>query len=381
MNKKNLLLIFEHYIERFDELNNPQHEEYYKWQIAKRFRSEMDAALKAPAEKLASELYKVVQLSCNLIDSYTTPFYGLTKLAEKEPETVRSMFLNLFCEDGGDLTARQKRVREFLWKSHELREKYFPGSFLYKNDVHSVTGYLFLYDPDHNYLYKATHGRAFADCIEFYDDWGSGDTVALDVYYHMCDLIVKEIKNCKRLLEADATRFHNRWEGVEPDSLYADQEKHILTFDLIYCCSTYGLLHGITYEKKSSKELKQIQEGKKKASELCRQVQDARADADLLEDAKQYLESAFRTGMTIHHRVFGTGIITKVIGEYVTLDFPDAGKKTFVSTKLILEGLIDLDSDEEKFSKMVDVLKRESSIGPTLSAAEKNFAEYAEYLD
>lgn len=71
--------------------------------------------------------------------------------------------------------------------------------------------YLFLYDPDHNYIYKATHALAFADCVEFYDDWGWGDSVRLDVYYRMCDQLVKAAKADKDLMAADARRFLGEW--------------------------------------------------------------------------------------------------------------------------------------------------------------------------
>ena len=34
MNNNHLQQIFAHYIDRFEELNNEEHGEYYKWQIA-----------------------------------------------------------------------------------------------------------------------------------------------------------------------------------------------------------------------------------------------------------------------------------------------------------------------------------------------------------
>lgn len=39
--------IFKHYIDNFEVLNDPSHMEYYKWQIVKKFRAMMDAALDA----------------------------------------------------------------------------------------------------------------------------------------------------------------------------------------------------------------------------------------------------------------------------------------------------------------------------------------------
>ena len=42
MNSNHLQQIFTNYIERFEELNNPVHREYYKWQIAKKFHEKGD---------------------------------------------------------------------------------------------------------------------------------------------------------------------------------------------------------------------------------------------------------------------------------------------------------------------------------------------------
>ena len=163
MNSNHIQQIFTNYIKKFEEINNSKHREYFKWQIVKRFREEMNAALEAPSSDFPEKLNEVKKLSLNLIDSYTQPFQGLVKCAEKEPETVRQMFQILYSDEGGNLKQRQKRIDDFLTKSHELRDKYYPDSYLYKDDMHSVTGYLFLYDPDHNYLFKASHALKFAD--------------------------------------------------------------------------------------------------------------------------------------------------------------------------------------------------------------------------
>lgn len=39
MNKTNLNLLFKKYIERFEEINNCEHHETYKWEIAQKFQS------------------------------------------------------------------------------------------------------------------------------------------------------------------------------------------------------------------------------------------------------------------------------------------------------------------------------------------------------
>ncbi len=266
-------------------------------------------------------------------------------------------------------------MKEFLKTSHELREKHFPGSYLYKNDMHSVTGYLFLYDPDHNYIFKATHAQIFADCVEFYDDWGSGDDVKLDVYYRMCDQLVEAIKGDNALMATDRSRFENGW-GVDPETFHSDLEKHILAFDLIYCCSTYDLFDGITFVRPKSKERQLMQERKEKALRLSEELENARRKHEKLEEAKEYVNSMYAVGVMIQHKKYGEGVVVENTGTMLSVDFPEVGEKklgTFVS---VANGIISIDT--EGYAETIDIycdsLKKESSIKAMLSYAEKEFA-------
>lgn len=382
MNDNHIHQIFKNYIDEFEYVNNTEHREYYKWQIVKSFRGEMDLALASPADEFSAKLYELKKLSANLIDNYTQPFHGLVKFAEEEPETVRSMFLDLFRDDGGDLGERRRKITEFLNRSHNLRDKYYEDSYLYKDDMHSVTGYLFLYDPDHNYIYKATHALKFADCIEFYDDWGSGDAVDIEVYYRMCDQLVGSIKNNRELMATDQSRFENGW-GVDPASLYPDPEKHILAFDIIYCCSSYGLFDGITFVRPKSKERQLMVERKEKAIMLSNNLEKAKADFEKLEEAKEYLNSVFSNGMTLQHKKNGEGLIKNNDGSSIVVDFPKEGEKHFGTVVAVVNGIIMSGEPgySEKLAEFKDYLKRDSSIRTALTVAKREIAEYAEYLE
>ena len=381
MNNNHVQQIFAHYIDKFEYINNPTHQEYYKWQIAKRFRDEMDVALAAPTEEFPSKLYEVKKLTSNLIDSYTQPFHGLVKFAEQEPETVRNMFKMLFSDDGGDLENRQERVQAFLSQSHALRDKYYPDSYLYKEDMHSVTGYLFLYDPDHNYIYKATHARDFADCIEFYDDWGYGTDVKLAIYYRMCDQLVEAIKSSKELLATDASRFENGW-GENPNTFHPDIEKHILAFDLIYCCSTYGLFNGISFERPKTKERQLMQERKDKAKKLAQELNDAKTAKQTLDEALQYVSDVYCIGTALHHKKYGDGAIKRVQGGTIVIDFAEVGEKQLDLLTVAANGIVTIDAVgyNEAMSRYSELLKHRNSIETRHSIAEKEFAQYASYL-
>ena len=58
MNKNNLNQIFEHYIDRFEYINNEDNEEYYKWQVCNQFPLLMKKALSSENEQFPKALYE-----------------------------------------------------------------------------------------------------------------------------------------------------------------------------------------------------------------------------------------------------------------------------------------------------------------------------------
>lgn len=382
MNDIHMQQILKHYIDDFEKLNDPEHMEYYKWQIVKKFRPMMDEALETDGSEFAEKLMEAKKITSNLVDSYTQPFYGLIKFAEKEPDTVKRMFRELFTVSAGPMEKRQDAVSDFLKKSHELRDKYYPDSFLYKDDMHSVTTYLFLYDPDHNYIFKSSHALIFADCIEFYDDWGSGDSVKLDVYYRMCDQIASAVKHSPEMMKTDASRFENGW-GVDPATFAPDAEKHILVFDLIYCCSTYGLFEGITFTRPKTKEKQLIQEKREKALRLSKDLEEARANYEKLTDALRYLDEAYAVGTAIQHKKYGEGKIIDKHGTTIEVNFKDGDlRKLGIVLSAVNDIIVSgIEGYSERIREYRDILKKESSIRSAVSFAEKNFAPYAEFLE
>ena len=382
MNTRNLSQIISNYIDKFEYINGKEHQEYYKWEIAKAFKPMMDAALALSDEDLPEKLMEVKRLTYNLIDSYTQPFYGLVKFSEEEPQTVREMFLDLYSGDDNNLADKTERAKAFLERSHALRDKYYPESYLYKDDMHSVTSYLFLYDPDNNYLFKASHALRFADCVEFYEGWGSGDNVKLDVYYRMCDQLVAYIKSDEALMKTDASRFEEGW-GPDPETLHADTEKHILAFDLIYCCSTYGLFDGISFDRPKTKEKQILLEKKKAAQHYAEELEIARQDAAILEAAYDYLNTVYCVGNEVIHKQAGRGAITDSSRTTITIEFPGGSTKKLGTKVAAINGIIRSSEDDyiEKLTEIRSVLNSEDRIRTRLSVAEKKLAEYSDFLD
>lgn len=383
MNRNQLHQIFAHYIDNFEMINNKEHEEYYKWQVCATFKELMDDALGADAEEFADALYRVKVCSENIIDSYTQPFYGLVELARKEPETVQQMFIDLYSDDNGDVKVQMKLIEDFFDQSNELLAKYYPDSYLYKQNSHSVSSYLFLYDPDHHYMYKATQSQVMADCIEFYDDWGSGDNIKLDVYYRMCDEILAEIKNCPELLTTNRSRYDGGLQ-LKPGALHADPELHILLFDIIYCSHVYNLFDGITFERPKSKEKQLIVEQKNKAKELLSAYDEAKLAVENLDEALMYFASSMKSAGKVKHKMYGECEVITVDPRYLKIKIVKSGEEKQLGLAVVIaNGIIVIDSDEfrEKKELYLPLLKKAESVPRSLEYAARALEPYKEYLD
>ncbi len=386
MNENHIQQIFQHYMDNFEYLNSekgPNNEdgpnEVYKWYAGKGFRPLMDIALAASAADFPKTLYEALKCSENLIDSYTTPFYGMIDFARREPETVRQMFLDLYEGDQSDLVAVQKRIDVFYNKNMELLEKYNPGSFMYKPDFHAISGYLFLYYPEEHYMYKASNANIFADCIEFYDDWGSGMNVKLDVYYRMCDWVVEQIMNSPALIATDRSRFElPRGAEMAPDA-----NKHILLFDLIYCSSVYDLFKGITFVRPKSKEKHLIAEKRKEAIKRLADYNAALEEQHKFDDALYLIRRHLVPGTVLHHKANGKGIVQSC-NEKCTISvlFNSGVQKQLGAQTLFANGLAKTEEGvlEQLLEEFKSVLGRETSISNWVKYTKNELEPYKDYL-
>lgn len=383
MNKNQMNQIFAHYIDNFEMLNDKDHEEYYKWQICARFKELMDKALEADPEDFADALYKVKECSVNIIDSYTQPFYGLVEFARREPETVQQMFSDLYSDDGGDVHVQMELIKNFFDQCNELLEKYFPDSYLYKQNSHSVSSYLFLYDPDHHYMYKATQSQVMADCIEFYDDWGTGDNIKLDVYYRMCDEILAEIKECPELINTNKSRYDGNLK-LKPGKLHEDAELHILLFDIIYCSHVYNLFDGITFSRPKSKEKQLIIEQKNKAKSLLAAYEDAKIAAGKLDEALMYFVNVIKTVGAVTHKKEGKCTVISVDSRYLKIKVDGSGVEKQLGLSIVIaNGIVNVEAEDfiEKRNEYLPILRKADSIPRTLEYASRALEPYEEYLN
>ena len=143
MDFENLKHIFNKYIEKFDEINNAEHREYYKWEAVKHFKDHFNI----DTPDFATMFKNAVKETYNLIDnSVKQPTGGIIKLAERPEltETIRQMFKDLYADDGGDIDLRQKKIEIFLDKCAVLLNTYEKGKWKYEQEMRAVLFYLVL---------------------------------------------------------------------------------------------------------------------------------------------------------------------------------------------------------------------------------------------
>lgn len=381
MNKENMQQIFSHYLDKFEYITDKnRNDENYKWFIAKKFRALMDEALTKDGNEFAPALYKVKIATENIIDSYTQPFSGLVEFAKCEPETVKQMFINLYSDDGGDIHLQEKLISDFFDKSNELLEKYSLGSHLYKQNSHSVSAYLFLYDPDNHYMYKASQSKIFADCIEFYEDWGSGDNIKLDLYYKMCDWLVEQILLCPELLKTNESRFNL----PNSNEMFADTNKHMLAFDIIYACSVYDLFDGISFTRPKMREKNLIIERKNTALRLLENYNKALEEMEYLNQAIKTIENELGVGITIQHKMFGKGEVLSYNNGIIEVSFDEKyGIKKLAIAVIFSMGLAKFEDEAvaKNILPLIPKLKNKESIPNTVRRAEQELQPYKEYLE
>jgi len=232
MNKHNLDLILDQYASRFSELNDVKgNDEGYKWRAESCFVEHWDI----DAEDFVSMFKAAMRDMSNLIDNATVQPIGGILLLLKQPnevEFVRECFRELYQPDNGDLETRQDRIYSFMEKMNAKIEKYAPGSWKYPQKVNNVIYYLSLRYPNENYIFKSTEATEWANCIEYGDDFGSGETFSLAKYYKMCDELRDAVSEHEQIMELHSRRFEKEARGY-------DDELHILVYDIIYCAHTY----------------------------------------------------------------------------------------------------------------------------------------------
>ncbi|MBQ2972123.1 MAG: EVE domain-containing protein [Ruminococcus sp.] len=202
--------------------------EKYKWKAVKCFQDNWDI----DAPDFLEMFLKATSKTYNLLASMRNyPRAMIKAFAEKEPETVKSMFIDLY-DESVDLSTR---VEKFVDESEKLREKYDDGTW--KNHYQGpnpISTYLWLRYPDKYYIYKYSEYKATALKLgsEYSPTIGKKKTIdsfvgGKKLYDEVCELLQKD-DEMKAILKSVLT-----------EDCYDDPYLKTLTIDFGFYISRY----------------------------------------------------------------------------------------------------------------------------------------------
>lgn len=159
---------------------------------------------------------------------------------------------------------------------------------------------------------------------------------------------------------------------------------HLLAFDIIYCCSVYGLFDGIHYTMRNGQERKAYLAKIDAARAAAEERAKAEEQVARLEHAEEFFEERLSAGSPIAHRSFGVGRVIGRPGKYlIEVEFPEKSRSvTLVWRDCIKSGIISLKTgvDKGEYDELSALLSRADRIRQEAAAAEEKLAAYAEYL-
>jgi 5-methylcytosine-specific restriction protein B len=195
-------------------------EEIYKWKAVKCFQDNWDIGNADFLPMLERALAKANNL---LVSQNFYPKGMICTFAEKDPEAVRAMFIELFDEAIPVI----ERMEGFTARAEELRLKYGGGAWKqHYQTTNSISVYLFLHSPDKYFIFKYRKFKGFAERITYPDIPKMGKTAGVQSYFNMCNEVLGIVKLDAELLNLSKDRL------TEED--YSDDDYHVLTEDIVF---------------------------------------------------------------------------------------------------------------------------------------------------
>ena len=132
--------------------------EQYKWKAVKHFQEHWDINAADFLGMLKQSLAKTFNL---LVSVNHLPRGMIQNFAQKAPEEVRAMFIDLF-DETKDLI---QRIQDFKHASEGLLEKYGDGAAQHYQSENAITTYLWLRYPNKYYIYKLSEVKKAAKTL------------------------------------------------------------------------------------------------------------------------------------------------------------------------------------------------------------------------
>ncbi len=202
--------------------NNRWKNEKFKWEAIKCFQENWDIE----TDNFVEMLKKSLGQTKNLLSS--NKFYPLDmiiKFADREPNTVRSMFAVLFDENKELGT----RIDNFKKSSEHLKNKYYKKNEQHFQSDKSISTYLWLRYPNKYYIYQFHIAKSLGKDLGYNYKFKQGDSINnISNSFSLYDEICKELQLDKELMNIVSSVLKN-----EPNC-YQDPCLKTLTIDLIF---------------------------------------------------------------------------------------------------------------------------------------------------
>ncbi|WP_448922055.1 AAA family ATPase [Holdemanella biformis] len=221
-------------------------DEKFKWQAIKGFQERWDIESTDFCTMLKNSLDKTFNL---LASSHYFPRKMIEEFAQKESETVRQMFMDLF-DESKDLYGR---MVSFKAQSKQLVNKYWdPGKSDFQTE-NTLTTYLWLRYPDKYYIYKFEEAKSLANELKTNYVFKAGDYKNnVENFIKLYDELSQEL--CKDL------ELKQIVQSKLEDDCYDDPKCKTLAIDFGYFVNQRQKAAKIEDEKKSLNIKEEIEE-------------------------------------------------------------------------------------------------------------------------
>ena len=162
---------------------------------------------------------------------------------------------------------------------------------------------------------------------------GAGGSFNLKNYYLLCDEIVKALKEHPTLLEKHFNKL--------TDKCYYDESLHLLAFDLIYCCNTYGYYRGLVAPL-TGKTIRKQQKNEQFQEQAAKAEEERKARIFSLEKELTELEQSIRDfvdisllGVEVTSGKYGKGTVISQEINRITVQFPGIRKAFILDQKYV----------------------------------------------
>ena len=221
-------------------------DEKFKWQAIKGFQERWDIESTDFCTMLKNSLDKTFNL---LASSHYFPRKMIEEFAQKESETVRQMFMDLF-DESKDLYGR---MVSFKAQSKQLVNKYWDSGKSDFQTENTLTTYLWLRYPDKYYIYKFEEAKSLANELKTNYVFKAGDYKNnVENFIKLYDELSQEL--CKDL------ELKQIVQSKLEDDCYDDPKYKTLAIDFGYFVNQRQKAAKIEDEKKSLNVKEEIEE-------------------------------------------------------------------------------------------------------------------------